>query len=116
MLFTVWLVRYLAEPQPRPPIKASDVRAAGLTAAPQNHPWWFFPHQAHSCCCRCHLDQLTAAAALALPLNLSGPGIRLSSPAIVLPSYFSVILASSLETPSAASVRKRSLFSFSPAE
>ena len=61
-------------------------------------------------------DQLTAPASLAVPLNLSGPGIRLSSPAIVLPSYFSVMLASSLETPSAAAVRKRSLFSFSPAE
>jgi hypothetical protein len=40
----------------------------------------------------------------------------LSSPAIVLPSYFSVMLASSLETASAAAVRKRSLFSFSPAD
>src|SRR6478736_2777997 len=61
-------------------------------------------------------DQLAALAFLAVPLNLSGPGIRPSSPTIVLPSYFSVVLASSVETPSAAAVRKRSLFSFSPAE
>src|SRR5215831_15618127 len=87
-------------------------------APPQNHPSrWFFPHQPHSgSLLAVGRDQLAAPASLAVPLNLSGPGIRLSSPDIVLPSYFSVMLVSSLETPSAAVVRKPSLFNFSPAE
>src|SRR5262245_7832948 len=106
-------------PGPRLPIEASDVsRPADFTAAPQNHALAVLspikPLQGVVVARR--PDQLTAPASLAVPLNLAGAGIRLSSPPIVLPSYFSVMLASALETPSAAVVRKRSLFNFSPAE
>jgi hypothetical protein len=60
--------------------------------------------------------QSTALASLALPLVLSAPGMRASSPAIVVPSYFSVMLKRSFAMPSAAAFREASLFSLKPAE
>src|SRR5688572_1858524 len=71
-----------------------------------------------------HVDVLPSPAGarrtqfgfLAVPLYLSGPGMRLSNPAIVLPSYFSVTRTSCLEMASAAAVNACSLLSFSAAE
>src|SRR5690606_24294421 len=107
-------------PEARRPIEMPDKRrAVGLTATIQNRPsrrfdlpWrpsWVQSLGAGS-------DQSAAPGFDALPLNSAGAGIRLSSPAIVLPSYFPVIVASTSEVPSAAAVRNSSLLSLSPAE